>query len=85
MGKEEAAGRILNVAGGRETSIRALGETIYRLAGLAFQPVDRPPRLGDIRRSLADACPAQALLGWEARVSLEEGLRRTLDWMRAQP
>ncbi|MCX5977038.1 MAG: GDP-mannose 4,6-dehydratase [Coprothermobacterota bacterium] len=85
MGKEEAAGRILNVAGGQETSIRTLGETIYRLAGLPFQPVDRPPRLGDIRRSLADSRPAQALLGWEAKVSLEEGLGCTLDWMRAQP
>ncbi|MCX5971234.1 MAG: GDP-mannose 4,6-dehydratase [Coprothermobacterota bacterium] len=85
MGREEAAGRILNIAGGQETSIRTLGETIYRLAGLPFQPINRPPRLGDIRRSLADARSAQALLGWEARVSLEEGLRRTLDWMRAQP
>ena len=85
MEKQEVAGRILNVAGGQEISIRTLGETIYGLAGLPFQPIDRPPRLGDIRRSLADARSAQALLGWESRVSIEQGLGRTLDWMRAQP
>jgi UDP-glucose 4-epimerase len=62
-----------------------LGETIYRLAGLPFQPINRPPRLGDIRRSLADARSAQALLGWKPRVSLEGGLSCTLDWMRTQP
>jgi nucleoside-diphosphate-sugar epimerase len=38
-----------------------------------------PPRAGDVKHSLADLSRARTLLGFEPRVSLEDGLRRTLE------
>jgi len=43
-----------------------------------------PERAGDIKHSLADISLAQKLLGYQPRVSFEEGLRRTVEWYRQQ-
>jgi GDP-L-fucose synthase len=70
----------LNLATGEETTIRALAETIARLArfdGALRWDASRPD--GQPRRAL-DASRAAALLGFRARVPLEEGLRRTVGW-----
>ena len=48
------------------------------------KPVDKryePPRPGDIRDSWADLSKAQRLLGYEPTVGLEEGLRRTIEFL----
>ena len=69
------AGTIVNVATGRATSVNELADTIGSILGL---PVDRDlhaARTGDIRDSYADVACARELLGWEARVGLEDGLR----------
>lgn len=42
-----------------------------------------PPRAGDIRDSQADISLARKLLGYEPRVSFEEGLRSTWDWYKS--
>ena len=41
------------------------------------------PRIGDVRDSLADTTLAVKLLGHNPQFSLEEGLRRTLEWYKA--
>jgi len=46
------------------------------------QPIYREPRAGDVRDSQADISKANALLGYTPTVSLEEGLKLTLDWFR---
>jgi UDP-N-acetylglucosamine/UDP-N-acetyl-alpha-D-glucosaminouronate 4-epimerase len=72
---EGVSGTIVNVATGRATSVRELADTIGTILG---RPVDRelhPARTGDIRDSYADVTRARELLGWEARVGLEDGLR----------
>ena len=71
----EVSGTIVNVATGRATSVHELADTIGSILG---QPVERelhPARTGDIRDSYADVTRARELLGWEARVGLEDGLR----------
>ena len=58
-------------------TVNRLAETIGRLLD---QPVERrflPPRPGDLRDSWADVGEARRMLGFEPRVELEEGLRRT--------
>ena len=40
---------------------------------------------GEIDRQYVDATKLRALTGWEPRVDLEEGLRRTIEWYRAHP
>jgi len=39
------------------------------------------PQKSEIQRVEADSSKAKALLGWEAKVTLEDGLRRTIDWI----
>ncbi len=74
-----AVGRAVNVASGRETSIRDLAEGLAELAGVSEDPTYSPARSGDIRRSVGDPSLARTLLGFEARVELRSGLRRTLE------
>ena len=78
---ERAAGRVLNVAGGRKpTSVNHLLEMIAAELGVEPKPVHEPPRQGDIRRSEADISLARSLIGYEPRVGIEEGIRRTVAW-----
>ncbi|TML48039.1 MAG: SDR family oxidoreductase [Actinobacteria bacterium] len=74
---EGASGRIFNVSAGASVTVNRLAETIGRLLD---QPVERrflPQRPGDLRDSWADVGEARRMLGFEPRVELEEGLRRT--------
>ncbi len=78
-----AVGQAFNVAGGTPQSVNEVAETIGRLLG---KPVERnlaPPRAGDIRDSEADLTAAREVLGYEAQVALEEGLRRTIEFLGA--
>ena len=76
-----ANGRIFNISGGTPTSVNELAVTIGRLLR---KPVERrylPARPGDLRNSWADVSEARSLLGFEPQVELEEGLRRTADYL----
>ncbi len=53
------------------------------LVGANVEPIYDEPRAGDVRDSQADISKARRLLGFEPRVSLEEGLRQTMNWYRA--
>ncbi|WP_303884591.1 SDR family NAD(P)-dependent oxidoreductase [Acetomicrobium mobile] len=81
-----AVGRTINIGSGREISIGNLAELITRLIG---KPVDIEsdmsrirPANSEVERLIADNTLAQHLLGWEPEVSLEEGLIRTIEWVR---
>jgi len=79
---ESAAGTVFNAAGGGRVSVKELAETICRLAGreCSIRYVD--PRPGDVKHSQGDGSLAERVLGWRVQTSLEEGLRRTMDWFR---
>jgi UDP-glucose 4-epimerase len=77
-----AAGAVLNVAGGRRTSLNALLALVREITGSDVAARHEPARSGDVRDSLADLGRARALLGWEPVVSLREGLLRTVDALR---
>jgi UDP-glucose 4-epimerase len=70
-GRSSAEGT-LNVSTGRETSLSRLA------AGLGLATRSAPARPGEVRRSCLDPAAAQRALGWQARVTLEQGLERTL-------
>lgn len=81
-----AVGRTINLGSGRETTIE---ELIRMIAGLVGKPVAMEveeartrPAHSEVERLVASAATARALLGWEPSVSLEEGLQRTLAWVR---
>jgi UDP-glucose 4-epimerase len=79
---EGASGRIFNVAAGAPASVNTVADTIGEILG---KPVERrfePPRPGDIRDSWANVSAARDVLGYTPSVALEEGLRRTIDYLR---
>jgi GDP-L-fucose synthase len=70
----------LNLGSGREVPIRELAETIARLTGFDGElKWDHSKPDGQPRRQV-DAHRAKSILGFEAKVRLEDGLRRTIDW-----
>lgn len=77
---------IINVASGEETSLTQLAEALGRVMG-----VNLPPQYGAARkatpvwRRLADVRKAQHRLGFKTQVSLEEGLRRLVEWWSRLP
>lgn len=77
-----AAGRIFNMAEGRQTSLLQLLQLLSELLGQTVEPNFQPARVGDVRESLADITQARTVLGYEPKTSLEEGLRQTIDYYR---
>jgi UDP-glucose 4-epimerase len=75
------ASHVFNVCTGIGTTINQLGEAISRIKGLPFSPDYRPVRAGDIRVSVGDPRLADQQLNFHPQTSLEEGLRRTLEWL----
>jgi UDP-glucose 4-epimerase len=80
MHAQGVGGRVFNVAAGRRTSLNALLQTLERLTGRHVEPSYEDPRPGDVRHSQADISAADRDLGFRPEISLEEGLRLTLDW-----
>jgi len=74
-----ASGRIFNIASGAPATVNHVAETIGRILDKQVERRLAPPRPGDIRDSAADITAARETLGWEPRVTLEDGLRRTIE------
>lgn len=79
-----AAGQVINVSCGGRVSLNELFRIMRQLCDSDLEPRYTDPRLGDVRDSEADIARAHDLLGYTPVVFLEEGLKRTLEWYRAQ-
>jgi UDP-glucose 4-epimerase len=71
-----------NVGTGEDTTIAQLHDACAKVAGVEAKPRLEDARLGDVQRSVLDATLIERELGWRARVSLDDGLRRTWAWMK---
>ncbi|WP_297162016.1 SDR family NAD(P)-dependent oxidoreductase [Thermogemmatispora sp.] len=70
------------IATGRPTSVNEIYRQLVTLTGFEA-PIQRAPkRPGDIRLAYFDCRKAAQLLGWQPQVSLEEGIRQTVDFFR---
>jgi nucleoside-diphosphate-sugar epimerase len=77
----EAVGKVINIANGKQTTLNELLESMKSILGKpAMTPRYEAARTGDVKHSLADISLARSVLGYEPRVGLEDGLRRTLEW-----
>jgi UDP-glucose 4-epimerase len=74
-----ASGRIFNIAAGKPASVNELADAVGRILGKPVARRSAPPRPGDVRDSWANVSAARSGLGYEAHVSLEDGLRLTID------
>ena len=80
----KAAGEVINVATGGRISLNELLRVMNRIVGTNLQAVYEAARAGDVKDSQADISKAKTLLGYVPAVGLEDGLRHTLEWFRAQ-
>jgi UDP-glucose 4-epimerase len=74
-----ASGRAFNIAGGSPASVNHVAELLGTIIGKPVERRFQPRRPGDIRDSWADLSAAREVLGYDPSVSLEEGLRRTVE------
>jgi nucleoside-diphosphate-sugar epimerase len=79
-----AAGHAINVACGTRISLNELLRVMNTIVGTTIEAIYKEPRAGDVRDSQADITKAHTLLGYTPTVGLEEGLRHTLAWCRAE-
>jgi len=75
-------GEVVNIASGKETTIKNLITMICRLMGYQGKIVYRPPRPGDVRRHYADISKAKRLLSFEPETTLENALKEAINWYR---
>lgn len=78
------SGRVINLARGERTSVNAIYAILGRATGRQTPARYADPRRGDVLHSHADVALARKILGFEAGVTVEEGLRRTVAWHRAR-
>ena len=78
-----ASGEVINVATAGRVSLNQLFQTLRALTGATVTPEYAPERAGDVRDSQADISKARDLLGYSPIVSFEEGLARTVAWVKA--
>ncbi|MDO9015825.1 MAG: SDR family oxidoreductase [Deltaproteobacteria bacterium] len=83
--KATTRGEVVNVACGARVSLNALIALINEELGTDVKPEYQAGRAGDVRDSLADISAAQKLLGYEVLYDLRAGLKRAIDWYRANP
>jgi len=81
-----AVGQVINLGSGQEISIGDLAQRIVRLSERHIPIVQDPQRLrpvgSEVERLCANSSLAQRLLEWQPEIPLDEGLRRTMSWIR---
>jgi NAD dependent epimerase/dehydratase len=84
-GCDRALGEVVNIGSGREIGIGDLVQLLIDITGKEAVIVTDPERLrpadSEVERLLADNTRAREWAGWTPQVSLEEGLRRTSEWV----
>ena len=80
----DAGGEVFNVCTGCETSLLDLLEALSEVSPTSPQVQFEAPRPGDIFRSAGSPQKASALLGFQAKTSMADGLKHTLEWMKSK-
>ena len=79
-------GVTLNVGSGEPQTIMSVARLLAQVMGSDVEPhVTGEYRVGDIRHNFADICRTKAAIGYAPAVSVEEGLRRFVDWVKTEP
>jgi len=73
---------IYNVGVNKGTSVNEIYRTLKMITGYKFDAVHGPAKVGETRKIYLNATKAQRELGWTATVSLEEGLRQTVQYFK---
>jgi dTDP-glucose 4,6-dehydratase len=84
---DDAVGQVVNLGSGTEVSIgdivAKVGKIVGRKLDVAVDDQRVRPQKSEVSRLHADSSKALKLAGWRAEVTLDEGLRRTSEWIQA--
>lgn len=80
---ERGDNRIFNIGSGKATSINELYTHLQQATGFAGPANYAADKPGEVSKIYLDPSLARRELGWHAEVSLDEGLQRTVEWLRA--
>jgi UDP-glucuronate 4-epimerase len=83
-GHHPGAFEIVNLGESRTTSLAALVELLAEALGVRPRLRRLPPQPGDVARTFASVAKARALLGYDPRTPLEEGIARFVEWFREE-
>ena len=75
-------GDVFNIACGQRSTLNQLVAWLNQLLGTDLSPVYEAPRPADIRHSYASIRKAEAALGYQPTLGVEEGLRQAVEWFR---
>jgi len=82
--KEDAIGHSFNLGNARAImTTLGLAQTICRVLGSTSKISHRPPLSADIELRIPSVEKAETILGFKAKVDLEEGIRKTADWFKS--
>ncbi len=71
---------VINLGTGHGVTVRELVTAFEKVYGKELNKVERPPRPGDVAGAYANADTAKRLIGWEAQLSIEQGISDALRW-----
>ncbi|MBW2045277.1 MAG: SDR family NAD(P)-dependent oxidoreductase [Deltaproteobacteria bacterium] len=83
---ENSVGEVINIGSNFNISIGELADKIISIIGKDVEIISDPKRIrpqdSEVERLLADNSKAEELIGWKPMVSLDEGLKRTIEWIK---
>ncbi len=83
MGMDKSAiGEAVNFGTGKDIQIRELAEKIIKYTNSDSVMIDKPERPGQDPRSCCDNTKAKNLFNWQPRISIDEGLKSTIEWYK---
>lgn len=83
--EEAAVGKAFNVGSGRAVTVREVAQTLADVLGADVEAqVTGKYRVGDVRHCFADISLAREVLGYEPRVTFEEGMQELVGWLQEQ-
>lgn len=77
------SGKTFNIACGRRTTLLDLLTNLREILGQDIQPIHDPPRIGDVKDSLADITEARTHLLFEPSVTIDVGLQQSVEYYRS--
>lgn len=82
LGRDDVRGQAFNFGWGRGYSVIEIVETVLRQGGSSLQPKVLGQNRGEINKQWLDSAKANRVLNWQPAVTLDEGVRRSIDWYR---
>ncbi|MFH1450507.1 MAG: SDR family NAD(P)-dependent oxidoreductase [archaeon] len=79
---EKCLGEAVNIGIQQETSVKELAAKVIKAAGSDLEPEFTDALIGDCTRRCPESGKMKKLTGWEAKITLEEGIQKTLEWFK---